>query len=708
MNSYVKSALALNLCVPIILIALMLVACTSSKPNSSIPEYVDTSRTVAGPERLFDWPVTVVKTEAEITFYEPQISSWDNYDHLNAWMAVSINGLDFDSTKFGVIQLQADTAVDFGTRSVNLYNIKVADVSFPELQGDKLRKLVVNVRAKFLDIDQPANLDLMLASMADNELAKTTEVNVKPPAIYYRAQPAVLLLIDGNPLISPIKDNESISFVVNTNWDLYQEKSTGDYYLLHKDRWLRAPNLDSPFVATDTVPKGLGALPDNGNWKQTRASLPAKPWGSSTPPDVLVSLKPAELIVTASKPQLEKIPATEISYVTNTTSDLFRHGKSWYYLVAGRWFGAKDLQGPWQYATSSLPEYFSMIPDNHEKSHVLSSVPGTIEAQFAVIQSQIPVKAAIKKTARVEVEYAGDPKFERITGTSLEYAANSRYDIVKYKTDYFVCYQGVWFLGPSPTGPFRVATVIPSEIYNIPPNHPLYHVTFVTIYDSDEKTVTTGYTSGYHHHYIYGGTVVWGTGWYYPPYYYYYGDYPYYYYYPYTYGISAGYNPATGTYSRRAEVYGPYGGYGRASAYNPKTGTYARANYVWDSNEGYGIGGAYNPRTGTSLVTEQGYNDYKRWGETVITRGDEWATISKTGDQRGTRRDIETSKGGKGTIVTGEEGRAGIGRSGEGDIYAGKDGNVYKRDENGWHKREDGDWSQLDQGRIDSGKDSIK
>ena len=699
----------------LVAVVLLLTACATDKPTTPRPEYIKTNGKIESPARLFNWPVTVSKPGAggsgsgiKVTFYEPQISSWKNHDHLSSWMAVSITGSDFTSTRYGVIQLEADTTVNFSRRSVHLYNMDIGEVLFPDLQGKKLKELIALVKARLLEIDKPVSLDLMLASIADSESVKSTEVNTQAPGIYYSVKPTVLLLIDGKPQVSPIKGADNVSFVVNTNWDLYQEKSTNSYYLLYGDRWFSTSDLNSPFSATDTVPVQLRSLPKDGNWKQTLDSLPATPWDDLIPPRVLLSLEPAELIVTDGEPSLEMISDTGLSYVKNTANDLFKYGETWYFLVAGRWFSTKDLSGTWTYATSVLPKSFANIPSDHLKAHVLSSVPGTIQAQLAITKSQIPVKARIKRSARVDVTYAGEPKFETISGTKLTYAVNSSYDIVEYKYNYFLCYEGVWFQASSAKGAFQVASAIPSEVYAIPSSHPLYHVTFVTVYEADQKTVTTGYTSGYHHHYVYDGTLVWGTGWYYPPYYYYDGYYPYYYYYPYTYGVAAGYNPTTGTYTRRAEAYGPYGGYGRAAAYNENTGTFARSAYAWDSDQGYGVGQAYNPRTGTALVTQQGYDDYHRWGETVVTKGNEWAQINKTGDERGTRREIETSQGGKGTIFTGKDGSVGIGRSGEGDIYAGKDGNIYKRDENGWARRENGEWSQLDQNKIDAARENAK
>jgi hypothetical protein len=46
---------------------------------------------------------------------------------------------------------------------------------------------------------------------------------------------------------------------------------------------------------------------------------------------------------------------------------------------------------------------------------VLASVPGTAQAQEALIQARIPQQATLSSsTARLDVVYAGPPKFEPI------------------------------------------------------------------------------------------------------------------------------------------------------------------------------------------------------------------------------------------------------------------------------------------------------
>ncbi len=44
----------------------------------------------------------------------------------------------------------------------------------------------------------------------------------------------MLVNLDGEPIWSPIKDND-LKFAVNTNWDLFQHEPTKTFYLRNDD-----------------------------------------------------------------------------------------------------------------------------------------------------------------------------------------------------------------------------------------------------------------------------------------------------------------------------------------------------------------------------------------------------------------------------------------------------------------------------------------
>ncbi|MBV1907008.1 MAG: hypothetical protein KUG75_13100, partial [Pseudomonadales bacterium] len=677
---------------------------SSEKPASKLS---DTNTTVVTTEDLdpeneaeqIRWPHQVTTDKYTITFYEPQPTEWDNYQQLQAWMAISATGEGLDEKLYGALELSAETHTDFLERKVMLSNIRVSDTHLPENAGDAAAKLKKYVTEELIKVAEPVNLDNLLDSLKEKEIPRrVAKFNMDPPEIFVRNHPALLVSINGETLYSAVPKAKGIEFVVNTNWDLFKDSQSSQHYLLNRDQWYTSSTLDGKWLHTTELPSSLSSLPNEESWQTVRENIPPNASSDAPTPEILIAHKPSELILIDGDTDLAAISGTGISYVKNTVSDLFNHSDTWYYLVSGRWFKSSDLSA-WVPASNDLPVDFAQIPSDHLKSYVVASVPGTLEARLAVMQSQIPVQATVNRSVvPVQVTYAGEPQFEKVLGTDLYWAVNTQYDVIQFKDQYYICQQGIWFVGPGAKGPFVVATHIPVEFSSIPPTHPLYHVVFVKVYEVHEQTVVTGYTSGYHNQFHFGMTVVYGTGWYYSPYSYYdpfYG-YPYYYHYPRSYGMGTYYNPVNGAYGRRGAVYGPYGGASRGAFFNPETGTYARGRSAWDSDTFVGQAAAYNPRTGISAITEQGVDDYDRWGETVIRRGRDTVSISKRGDERGTVRNIQSSQGGRVAIANNGNNRAAVGQSSDGNIYAGKDGSVYKRDDNGWHKRSDGDWQTMD------------
>ena len=397
-----------------------------------------------------------------------------------------------------------------------------------------------------------------------------------------------------------------------------------------------------------------------------KAALPGTPL--PTLPKVFVSTKPAELILLHGPPNYLTVTGTKLLWVSNADVDVFRLGKTGavYFLVSGRWFSAPDFTGPWTFATPTLPDDFKKIPVSHERSRVLASVPGTDQAIEGVLLAQIPQTARVskKEIKAPEVQFQGDPQFQPIEQTTVARAANTDKDIIKVGDLYYMCFQGVWFVGKSPSGPWEAASSVPKEIYEIPASSPSYNVTNVTIIENNNDEAVYAATAAYTGMMIGWGCAVWGTGYYYPPYVGYGGFYPAYYpYYP-TYGYYASYNPWTGSYGRGMVAYGPYGGAGVGARYNPRTGTYARGAAAWGPYGARGVASAYNPRTGAVGTTRQGSSVYGSWGQTAVRRGDQWATTSRVTNNRGTTtRATQGSGGGEAVTRRGPQGTSGVART---------------------------------------------
>jgi len=650
----------------------------------------------------------------KVIVYQPQMASWADQKHMVAYSAVSYEQKGAAKPALGTVKLEADTKVSVSERLVKFTDLKMTESNFPTLQKEQTREVVDEIEKAMPDEERVIGLDRVLASVDRSQIMPKNIEGVKadPPTIFFSKKPALLVNIDADPIWSPIKDND-LKFAVNTNWDLFSHEPTKVFYLRNEQSWLQASDVKGPWSPAGKLPESFKKLPPDDNWKDVKAALPGKSLSKENVPQVFISTAPAEMILLAGEPKYVPVPgAGSLQWVSNTESDLFRMGPAGnvYYLVAGRWFSAPDFTGPWTFATPNMPAEFQKISLEHPRSRVLASVPGTQQAAEGVLLAQVPQTARVKKkeVQAPEVKYQGEPKFQPVEKTKVQAAVNTDKSIIKVGDMYYMCHEGIWFMGKSPTGPWSVCTKVPGEIYEIPISSPAHNVTYVTVEDDDDDEWATFATAAmYTGVMVAWGCAVWGSGYYYPPYYGgFYGGYPMYRgYYP-TYGYRASYNPWTGAYSRGAVAYGPYGGAGVGARYNPRTGNYSRGAAAYGPYGSAGAARSYNPRTGTYGQTRQASNVYGSWGSTQVQRGDQWASTNRVTNRATgtTTRTTRTSEGG-GAITrnTPGPGGGGVARTGSGDVYAGRDGNVYRNQGGSWQKYENGNWGSVNRPTQQSG-----
>ncbi|MCL5271519.1 MAG: hypothetical protein M1457_13425 [bacterium] len=673
----------------------------------------------ANPVQDAGWPRVFEKDGQVVALYQPQIDSWENYRKITFRAAVAVIAGERKEAVYGVIDAQADTKVDPDTRMV-LAEYPRNEIRFAGLEpaeADRMATIVNDALPKRKSVE--IALDRVLAYMDQQKTCqREVEVNLVPPRIFYSQEPAILLLYDGAPQFKPIPGTR-LMFAVNANWDVLMDVTSTQYYLLDGESWLTAPDpLKGSWQAAGALPAEFSRLPGSEEWKDMRARIPGKPAGKV--PMVFASDKPAEIIVTEGEPRFTPIPGTRLMYIANTQNPLILCNTDgyYYYLVTGRWFRGRSLEGPWEAATRSLPAEFARIPDDNPLAYVRSSVPKTTEAADAVLLASVPHKATVtRKDAKLEVIYEGAPVFATIRGTAVKCAINTAEDVFEVNGAYYCCKDGVWFTAPNATGPWMVCALVPPEIYAIPPGNPKHYVTYVYVYDSTPEAVEVGYTGGYTGQYVTNGLLVFGTGlaigyalgsqWYddwdehWDVYYHYIYHGPFYtygvgaVYHPYWGGYYAGYGAVVGPHGGAVYAYGPYAGVVRAAHYNPATGIYSRGAYRYGPAGGAYARAAYNPSTDTGAIHAGASNVYGSWGRTVVARDDEWIRGGHRTTATGTTGWVQTSKGGEFAGTTQGVDKF-IGKTGEGDIYAGRDGNVYRRQDGQWQKWDDGGWNDAD------------
>ncbi len=654
-----------------------------------------------------EFPRTVTLPDGSFTVYEPQIEDHAGFTRATASSA-AVYRPSGGEPAFGSIKYRANMVVDRDNRLVTIYDREILQVRFPELDDAQSTRLDAQLRANIRTQPETMPLDVVLGYVAEQASeGVSVDVSFDPPTILYASEPTMLVVLDGEPIKSPVDGADGLSVVVNTNWTLLHSDDAGTYSLLLGDVWLSAATLDGPWVVAE-APEGVSALPDSDRWKSVKDAVPGGSLSSDDTPAIFVAQAPAELIVTDGPAELEPIPGTQLSFVANTANDIVFNGEDafFYFLTSGRWFKAASLEGPWS-GVKTAPSAFQDIPADHPRANVRASVAGTPEAKLAVAQAQIPQTAEVsRETTAPDVKYAGEPKFEQIEGAEVLRASNTTFDVFWADGRYYLCHDAVWFVSDAPDGPWQVTDTIPVAIYDIPADSPAHHVTYVKVYDSTPDTVYVGYTPGYHYSYVSGGVVVYGSGYYWGSYYnpYHYTYYPSYYYYPYpyTYGQASVYQTTTGAYVHGHYAYGPYGGYWEGARYNPNTGRYGGGVYAYDYDTAVYEGWSYNPRNDVSTNTSQaiqwsGGDSYETWGETVVRRDDNWVQAERYGTEEGFRREVESSAGGQAVQVGNQDNRVTAGQTADGDLYAGANGNVFRRtDDGGWERRDDGDWTSVD------------
>src|SRR2546423_6247928 len=657
------------------------------------------------------WPREKYSNGTRLIIYQPQVDDWKNFQDLSWRMAISLTPKG-GKTVLGVVEMKGNTNIDNVAKLVSISDPQVTGTYFPSLDNGTKEKMDQLFKT-FVPSTLSISLHSLIASTAKKEAPAGVQLNNDPPKIFVGYRPSILLSVNGEPVLSVVP-NTNLQFVVNTQWPLFFDESGSTYYLAVGQQWLTAKKLDGQWSATKQLPPEMSKVPQDKQWSALKKFIPPPANPKGVTPDVFYSDKPAEVILFDGQPVYAQIPDTQLEYATNTNSVVFvyKPKQQFYYVIAGRWFSASDLQGPWTYATPDLPADFAKIPPSNPASAILATVPGTEEAKDAVLLAQVPTTMTVNaKTAasKVKVGYAGEPKFEPIKGTSMEYASNTTDKVIKVGDVYYLCLQGVWFMSPSATGPWTTADSVPKEIYTIPASSPVYNVTYVTQSTTPEGTVQSSYTAGYLGTFITGAAVgailASGTGYYYPPYYGYpVGGYPVYHPYAATYGVGAYYNTYPGAYGAAKGVYGPYGGAAAGAAYNPYTGTYARGATAYGPYGSRSVAQAYNPYTGTYAATHQGSNAYSSWGQSVVSNGNKSAYTQHYSNANGTVATAQGSQGGKAAASSTKYGDTAAAKTSSGNMYATHDGNVYKNTGSGWSSYDNGNWNSVNKNAQDQAK----
>ena len=298
-------------------------------------------------------------------------------------------------------------------RLVKFTPLKITEANFRTLSREQMRDLIAEIDASIPEDERVIALDRVLAGLDKSQIIPKNVDGVKadPPPIFYSTKPAVLVNFDGEPIWSPIKDND-LKFAVNTNWDVFQHEQTKTYYLRHDEPLAEGERRQRPVDAGGHAARQFRKLPDDeqldgGESGAARQSLPRPASDGVREHDS----RPSSFCCAASPSYDRARHAAALGEQHGQRRLPAGQDRTGLLPVSGRWFSAPAFNGPWTFVTPTLPPDFKRIPLEHPRSRVLASVPGTPQAAEAVLLAQVPQTARVeRKTCKApEVRLSGRP-----------------------------------------------------------------------------------------------------------------------------------------------------------------------------------------------------------------------------------------------------------------------------------------------------------
>jgi hypothetical protein len=318
--------------------ALLAVPTAFAQPSSAAP--------AAAPVPADPWPRKLDLANASVLVYQPQINSWDG-NQLDFRSAVAIQPVGAKQETFGVFFAKARTHVDRVARTVVLENPSVYRSDFP-LLPDRGAAYAAELQKSVASDMRTISLDRMEAALAAAGVkAPPVVVDNTPPQVFVSYSPAILVPIDGTPVMRPVPNHPRYQRIFNTRALIVQGGIDQGYYLHVYDGWLSASSLAGPWTQATMLPfvrrefdqfaqalakAGSVDLLDGGPKANPKPSLAAGV------PAIYIAQGPAELVVFDGQPDFVPIVGTQLLWASNTRSDVLIDTTSnlYYVLLAGR------------------------------------------------------------------------------------------------------------------------------------------------------------------------------------------------------------------------------------------------------------------------------------------------------------------------------------------------------------------------------------
>jgi len=218
----------------------------------------------AEPEGDSGGPQELKAEAATLVYYQPQVDDWQNFGDLDFRMAFTLTPKGAE-TVVGVVAMHGETLVNVDDRYVRVTNFAITETSFPSLSAEEAVRMDKLTRSLL----KPGHtvilcLDRFMALATKPKESPTVSLKNEPPKIFVSYGPTIVLQSDGQPVRGKVPDT-TLQFVVNSNWPVFFDTDSSNYYLFDDTEWLVATSSNGPWTAASSTAYGNTAAAKTGS-----------------------------------------------------------------------------------------------------------------------------------------------------------------------------------------------------------------------------------------------------------------------------------------------------------------------------------------------------------------------------------------------------------------------------------------------------------
>jgi len=223
------------------------------------------------------WPRLHTQQSGKLLIYQPQVDEWKNFQDISGRIAFAMTPTGGKEV-IGAVDFEASSDVDMASRMVLFSNLNLTKVHFPSLAPASVPAMEALFRS-FVPTTVSISVDRVAACIKKPDSFPSVALNNDPPRIFVSYNPAILLEINGEPVLAGVPQTH-LKYVVNTTWPLFLETSKSEYFFLVGQQWLTTKDLQGSWSPTKKLPKDMEKLPGEARWASLKDVIPPPAFNS--------------------------------------------------------------------------------------------------------------------------------------------------------------------------------------------------------------------------------------------------------------------------------------------------------------------------------------------------------------------------------------------------------------------------------------------